>query len=1286
LFDPSSRRVLVLGLNLGAKSDVTVDSTNPAPSDTRYDLLRSLGEGATGVVYLALDRETGEEVALKKLFRIDQRSVMRFKREFRSLADLHHPNLIKLYDLQHASDAWFLTMEFVDGTDLRRGLIQANDTDVTLDDSQSLRAAGPKGARIASIALAFHQLASGVRAIHQAGLLHRDLKPSNVMIAKAGRVVVLDFGLARELGIAANDVTLEGMVAGTPAYMPPEQAVGQDLTEASDWYAFGVMLYEALSGVLPFEGSSAMQLIQRKLTLDPPQLYPDAAPRPLVDLCMALLSRDPTQRPPADQILDLLAELSSSPIVRERSRSVEHSAQTDVVATPARALFGRDHELEQLTAALATAEEGRSVVVHVRGASGSGKSSLIEHFLEHAQNARTDYFGGPLVLRSRCYEREAMPFKALDGIVDALASHLSRLDDFEVAHALPTEVGALTQVFPVFERLQAVQRLLSDAGKSRGDAERIRRRAEIALRELMTNVARRRPVIGWIDDLQWGDLDSTSVIQDWLQRPADAPVLLILSYRSEEIATSSCLSALMTEAADAPRPVPSVELDLIPLRDTDVQALCHERLGSNDGKQATVVARIVREARGNPFLALQLTALARAKLDRGDVDLDALSVEELVLRTSALLPEAARNLLNVLAIAGRPLVPQLAIGAAAIDRDGRSHIHALQGLRLVRTRHVAGVRLLEVYHDRVREAVQAALTDSQRARVHDQLLRTVEASGRSDPGWMHELAMGAGQRVLALRYGIVAAEIASTSLAFERAAELYARCVTLTDTSSELGNLWSKLGSVLTRCRRGMKAAEAFLKASEYVSEPERVPLLQLSASHLLRSGRFEEGERLVQRVLEALHIDVPTSKAGMYAQIGWERARLAVYAATVKPRDAKLMPPDVLHRAELYGVFAIETQNHQLLRAVLFQARAMRMAYQYGESATIARAMCLTATIACLSGTSEAADRAQIQLAEADQLCQDIASQNLKVELLSARALCALLVGHVAESIAHAYAAEEIYETRSAGGDQGDYYYMFSVRAVRIGALQTLGRHITAAAELRENLSLAKATDNRTAILQLTLAKTSVEQVLEGCVSSRARLDRERLELPQGGVGPLHVLHMAAVLRAACMNREHDWGLAVVAEFWDAYEQSPLRRSAYFAYLIHVSRARLLLNRFVAGGKQGDVERVVRQDLRWLSNKAPEPFRAPARSRIEARLAFLRGDRAAAAAHFRASAELHAAIGAQDEAAREKYALGYVLDDGDGAHLQVSALSALRELGILEPAQDLRGYYPELFHDTPHV
>lgn len=205
----------------------------------RFELVRPLGEGATGAVFLALDRETGEHVALKKLFRLDQKSVLRFKREFRSLADIHHPNLIKLYDLQRDQDSWFITMEYVAGKDFRQKF-NANPT-LSRETLQPANDNAP-----VELLSVFYDLACGVSALHRAGMLHRDLKPSNVLIADDGRVVVLDFGLVREID-GSSHVTQDGTVSGTPAYMPPEQAMGEAQSEASDWYAFGVMLYEAIS-------------------------------------------------------------------------------------------------------------------------------------------------------------------------------------------------------------------------------------------------------------------------------------------------------------------------------------------------------------------------------------------------------------------------------------------------------------------------------------------------------------------------------------------------------------------------------------------------------------------------------------------------------------------------------------------------------------------------------------------------------------------------------------------------------------------------------------------------------------------------------------------------------------------------------------------------------------------------------------------------------------------------------------------------------------------------------
>src|ERR1700712_405753 len=161
-------------------SAVTIEL--PKRARDRYELLQPLGAGGVGTVHLVLDRETGERVALKKLTHMTPLSVLRFKREFRALADIRHRNLVKLYDLEHADDGWFLTMELVEGVQLLHGLEASGDAVANDNASES------EQARIAKLIDAFAQLAQAVHAIHQAGMLHRDLKPSNVILEQAGRV------------------------------------------------------------------------------------------------------------------------------------------------------------------------------------------------------------------------------------------------------------------------------------------------------------------------------------------------------------------------------------------------------------------------------------------------------------------------------------------------------------------------------------------------------------------------------------------------------------------------------------------------------------------------------------------------------------------------------------------------------------------------------------------------------------------------------------------------------------------------------------------------------------------------------------------------------------------------------------------------------------------------------------------------------------------------------------------------------------------------------------------
>jgi predicted Ser/Thr protein kinase len=213
----------------------------------QLEIQRRIGEGGMGVVYQARDARRRADVALKTLSRLEPEGVYRLKQEFRSLAEVRHPNLCQLYEL-FSEDEWFFTMELIEGQRFDRWVRP----DGALSESR-LRAALP-------------QLVEAVAAIHRAGKLHRDLKPSNVLVSAEGRVVVLDFGLSVDSDsdpLAAN--AGDDSVSGTPAYMAPEQAGGAGAVPASDVYALGVMLFEALTGQRPFEGRTHQVLAEKQL-------------------------------------------------------------------------------------------------------------------------------------------------------------------------------------------------------------------------------------------------------------------------------------------------------------------------------------------------------------------------------------------------------------------------------------------------------------------------------------------------------------------------------------------------------------------------------------------------------------------------------------------------------------------------------------------------------------------------------------------------------------------------------------------------------------------------------------------------------------------------------------------------------------------------------------------------------------------------------------------------------------------------------------------------------------
>jgi hypothetical protein len=278
---PSSREMLSTGPPAPPGWDVRGDTL--PENFGRYRIRRLLGRGGMGSVYLAHDTELDRPVALKvPRFTAEEGSdvLERFRREARAAATLSHPGICSVYDVGVQDGIPFLTMAYVEGRTLA-----------------ALLKAGPPPAPRQAAALV-RKLAGALAEAHRRGVIHRDLKPSNVMIAADGEPVLMDFGLARRAAAADPALTREGQVLGTPAYMAPEQAAGEPVGPACDVYGLGVLLYELLTGQLPFKGEKLSELLARVLAAPPP---PPSSYRPDLDpaleaICLKALAKSPAQR------------------------------------------------------------------------------------------------------------------------------------------------------------------------------------------------------------------------------------------------------------------------------------------------------------------------------------------------------------------------------------------------------------------------------------------------------------------------------------------------------------------------------------------------------------------------------------------------------------------------------------------------------------------------------------------------------------------------------------------------------------------------------------------------------------------------------------------------------------------------------------------------------------------------------------------------------------------------------------------------------------------------------
>jgi len=1270
-----------------------------------------------GVVHVAFDHERGAEVALKTLVRLDAPSVAALKNEFRVLADVTHPNLVSLYELVSEGGAWFLSMEIIDGVSflqhVRGGaaqpLLQANQTTVEVmasleimtterppppsfevDLSATLPSSrlGDPACDVARLRPALRQLVLGVAAIHAAGQFHRDLKPSNVMVTDSGRVVILDFGLAMvQKGRRAGPTAGPKMIVGTPEYMAPEQAAGEPAGPASDCYAIGMMVYEALTGQLPFSGDTRQIILAKRWSEPrPPHELASGIPGDLAQLCVECLRRAPELRPTALEILrrlDGAGVVLGEPDPRAPPPSWRSSTPTptpiSTSSTPPgspspvdEGLFlGRENELDALEAAFLASRAGRPVTAYVSGRSGMGKSSLVEHFLDGLWRREE-----AVILSGRCYERESVPYKAWDSLIDALGRWLEERSPDETAALVPRDADELGRIFPVLFGVEGIAETTYRHEPTSGRLED-RRRAFGALKELLRRIAWKKPLVLHLDDLQWGDVDSAKLLVSLLAPPDPPPLLLVGSFRSEEEMQSPFFGELRGPDASTQDLGDVRTVAVGPLAIADGERLARTLLDpSGASASAPVLAAIIAaEALGSPLFiaelvgsALQRRALAGADGAAGDfadtsrgVSLDGLILE----RVGALSPEA-RRLLEIYAVAARPIPQGLAATAAEIEAHDVGSLRALRSARLVRTHGAKARDVAEAYHDRIREAVAGALTPARARACHARLAGALEASGQADPEVLAVHLEGAGELARAGHFAALAADRAAGALAFERAARLYRLALGWKSPSdaTAVRELQIKLGDALVNAGLGASAAEALLAAAEGASSSEALDLRRRAAEQLLGSGYIDRGARVLRAVLASVDVDYPETSAGATLTLLARLAHLRLRGTRFDERTEATIPKVKLARIDACYSAGKGLALVDPVRGLGFLAQHLLLALDAGDPRRVSIGLAFYGINLCTQGVS-GYPRARRALDEARALAERLRDPYLLGVAGSCSAAAEMCLGRWKATVTLADQANTILRTRCSGvaWEIEGGIVCAEVSLLWMGRLTELADFVhTHVHDALERGDLFAATYAR---MHTWYAPIAADDVAHAGAEMREALAR-------WSMGGFHIMHFWALYAEAQYELYEGRAPAAWARLvgaWPALEKSNILRVQFHRVFMTLLRGSVAVAAALAGPRR-DRDKLLREASAAASRLASEgtDYARPAAALLEASILAARGRPGQARGPLeRAVADFEAAdMALHAEVARRR--LGEVVGGEAGRALVARADAFMERQGIKRP------------------
>ena len=480
-----------------------------------------MGEGGKKKVYLAHDTTLDREVAfaLIKTEGLDDTSRTRIQREAQAMGRLgSHQHIVTVFDLGQEAGQPYMVTEMMGGGDVE-GLI---------DGAPDHRLALDKAINIAI------ETCRGLEFAHSRGIVHRDLKPGNVWLTADGVAKIGDFGLA--VALDRSRLTTEGMMVGTVSYMPPEQAMGGEVTLRSDLYSLGAMLYEMVTGRPPFLGDDSVSIIGQHINTPPvaPSWHKPQCPRPLEALILRLLAKDPSERP--GTALDVLAALEGIDLGADAG--AEYPMQDDAHALDSLAggvFVGRHQEMGDLKAALEDALSGRGRLVTLVGEPGIGKTRTAQELATYAG------LRGAQVLWGRCYEEQGTP--PYWPWVQAIRSYVRDREPDQLQSEMGAGAADIAEIVSdVKERLPGLSPPLSLESP-----DQARFRLFDSITAFLKAAGTHHPLVLVLDDLHWADTPSLMLLRFVARELGGARLLLVGTYRDVELSRQHPLAETLGE-------------------------------------------------------------------------------------------------------------------------------------------------------------------------------------------------------------------------------------------------------------------------------------------------------------------------------------------------------------------------------------------------------------------------------------------------------------------------------------------------------------------------------------------------------------------------------------------------------------------------------------------------------------------------------------------------------------------------------------------------------------------